>query len=222
MMTWWRACAFGVTVLAMGAFGVVMAADPEDKPGKEGEGAIAFCPVMGEPINLAVSTPTKDGPVYFCCKNCIKRFARNPEKYADQVAAQRHLLAKRDKVQVLCPVSGKGVDDKAFIENNGKKILFCCTGCIEKYKADPAKYKSGLANAYTYQTKCPVMGGHIDPTAFTTLASGLKVYYCCPGCDKKFKGNPAKYLPKLAAQGIDVKVSDVKAKDDHADHSHDG
>ena len=31
------------------------------------EKELPLCPIMGEPINLAVSTPTEKGPVYFCC-----------------------------------------------------------------------------------------------------------------------------------------------------------
>ncbi|OQY99843.1 MAG: hypothetical protein B6D36_15875, partial [Planctomycetes bacterium UTPLA1] len=79
------------------------------------------CPVMDEPVDFFVKTMTADGPVYFCCKDCIKKFEANPEKYAKQVVEQRKILAKLPKVQVTCPVSGKPIDDKTFIEKEGKK-----------------------------------------------------------------------------------------------------
>ena len=182
------------------------------------------CPVMGEPIDFSVSAATKDGPVFFCCAGCIKKFEANPEKYASDVAGQRKFLAKREKIQVRCPVSGEPVDQKVSTEHKGEKVSFCCKDCIDKYTSDPAKYKTALANSYTYQTKCPVMGESIDPKSFSVLSTGQTVYYCCKGCDKKFLANPAKYAPKLAVQGVTInveKLSKAGANGDGHDHDHD-
>ncbi|MBN2064179.1 MAG: efflux RND transporter periplasmic adaptor subunit [Sedimentisphaerales bacterium] len=46
------------------------------------------------------------------------------------------------------------------------------------------------------QMFCPVMGNPIDKKVFV-IYKGQKVYFCCPGCDKKFKEDPEKYLDKL-------------------------
>ena len=46
------------------------------------------------------------------------------------------------------------------------------------------------------QTECPVMGGAIDKNIFVEY-KGKKVYFCCPGCEDKFKAEPEKYLAKL-------------------------
>jgi len=190
--------------------------------------ALPKCPVMDEPINLAVSVATDDGPVFFCCKDCVSKYQANPAKYAAKVTAQRRALADRPEIQVTCPVSSNPVDQDVFIESNGKKVYFCDKGCISKYEADPAKYASALANSYTYQTKCPVMGEEIDPKSVTTAANGLNVYFCCKGCDKKFFKDPHKYAPNLAAQGITVNAKAmVHAEDGHAghdagSHDHDG
>ncbi|MFC1737446.1 YHS domain-containing protein [Planctomycetota bacterium] len=46
------------------------------------------------------------------------------------------------------------------------------------------------------QKTCPVMGGPIDKAVFTEY-KGKKVYFCCPGCDVKFKVDPEKYIVKL-------------------------
>jgi YHS domain-containing protein len=168
------------------------------------------CPVMDEPVDFFVKTMTADGPVYFCCKDCIKKFEANAKKYEKQVAEQRQALAKLPKVQVTCPVSGKPVDDKVFIEKDGKKTYFCCQGCIGKYEKDPGKYAAQLADSFSYQTTCPVMGEEIDPTAYIKLKTGQTVFFCCPGCDKKFLKDPAKYAPKLEAQGIRVDPKKVE------------
>ena len=84
-----------------------------------------------------------------------------------------------------------------------------------------------MANSYTYQTKCPVMGEEIDPTASSVLPTGQKIYYCCPRCGDKLLKNPAKYAPILAAQGVNIDVKKILAagkkgaKGDGHDHDHD-
>lgn len=183
--------------------------------------SVAKCPVTGEPINLAVSVTTDAGPVFFCCKGCISKFNANPTKYAGQVAAQRRALANRPKIQVTCPVTKEPVDPDVFFESDGKKVYFCCKGCINKYRRDPSKYASSLASSYTYQTKCPVTDEEIDPQAFTTAGNGMNIYFCCKGCDKRFFKDPQKYAPKLVAQGFTVNPKEMKhVADEHAGHGH--
>lgn len=182
------------------------------------------CPIMDEPINLAVSTKTDDGPVFFCCEGCVKKFARNPEKYASKVSEQRKALADRPKVQTTCPVTGEPVNRKVSIDENGAKVYFCCKGCVSKYQSDPKKYASALANSYTYQTTCPVMGHTIDPTSFTKLEDGRTIYYCCPGCEEKLFGKPAEYASHLANQGYQynwAKIKIAESKSGHEHHGHD-
>jgi YHS domain-containing protein len=172
--------------------------------------ALPHCPVMDdEPIDFASSAPSDEGPVYFCCRDCIPKYQSDPAKYAAKVAAQRKALAARPKVQVSCPVSKDPVDREVFAENGGQKVFFCSKACADKYKAEPGKYAAGLANSYTYQTTCPVMGKEIDPKAFTTTAGGARIYYCCKGCDKKLLAEPAKYLPKMVAQGFHFEAKDL-------------
>ncbi len=43
---------------------------------------------------------------------------------------------------------------------------------------------------------CPVMGGKAIPGIFV-VHEGVKINFCCPGCDKKFKVDPKKYLKKM-------------------------
>jgi len=47
------------------------------------------------------------------------------------------------------------------------------------------------------QKTCPVMEGNPINKAYFTEYKGKKVYFCCPGCDEKFKANPEKYIAKL-------------------------
>jgi YHS domain-containing protein len=168
------------------------------------------CPVSGEAVNLYVSLATDDGPVYFCCPDCIAKYKANPKDYAEKVTAQRAALEKLERVQVTCPVSGEPVNEKVFTEKGGKKVYFCCKDCQAKYEADPAAYKAKLAGSYTYQTHCPVMGEPIDPKSFSDLPGKQRVYFCCMACEKKILAEPEKYAPKMAAQGYKLDVEKIK------------
>jgi YHS domain-containing protein len=46
------------------------------------------------------------------------------------------------------------------------------------------------------QTTCPIMDSPINKALFTEY-KGKKVYFCCPGCEEKFKAEPEKYIAKL-------------------------
>ena len=46
--------------------------------------------------------------------------------------------------QTSCPVMGGAINKAIFVEYQGKKVYFCCNGCPDAFKADPAKYVSKL------------------------------------------------------------------------------
>ena len=165
-----------------------------------------LCPVMGETVDFSLSVATDEGPVFVCCKGCIKKMQKSPDKYADGIAAQRKSLVGREKVQVACPISGKPIDKDVFADVSGQKIYMCCPGCVGKYKAAPDKFAAKLAASYTYQTKCPLSGEKIDPTVFATMPSGLKIYTCCTKCSAKFQDDPEKYWSGLEKQGFMVSL----------------
>ena len=48
----------------------------------------------------------------------------------------------------------------------------------------------------TEQTMCPIMNAPIDKNIFVEY-EGKKVYFCCKGCETKFKENPEEYIAKL-------------------------
>lgn len=169
-----------------------------------------LCPVMGDPVDFSIKTMTDDGPVYFCCKMCIKKLEKGPDRYAAKIAAQRAALKKLKRLQVNCPVGGHPIDGKTFAMIRGRGVYFCCEPCVPKYDTEPAKYQAKLEASYTYQTKCPITGEKIKPTVFADLPTGQRVYFCCPGCDKKLLADPEKYAPKLAAQGINLDVKKLE------------
>lgn len=179
---------------------------PADKPKADGTPpALPSCPVMDEPIDFSVSAKTDAGPAYFCCAECVERYSKDPAKYAAKVSAQQALLKKRERVQVACPLGGEPIDGKNFVEHDGQKIGFCCEKCAGKFKADPTKFAAKVAGAYTYQTLCPVSGMKIN-TAHSADMAGTRVYFCCGKCAGAMSKDPAKFAPKLAAQGVNVDV----------------
>lgn len=47
--------------------------------------------------------------------------------------------------QTTCPIMvGNPIDKDLFVEHEGKKVYFCCKGCIAVFQADPAKYIAKL------------------------------------------------------------------------------
>jgi YHS domain-containing protein len=188
-----------------------------------------LCPVMDEPVDFSIKLQTDQGPVYFCCKKCVRVFESKPERFAEKVKAHRQALAKMPKVQVACPLTGDPIDKKAFVEVGGQKVWTCCMKCANRYKESPEKFAKGLADSYTYQTICPVMGEKIDPSVFVD-AGGKSVYFCCTRCTGTFFKDPAKFVPKLEAQGTYIDADKVKlaadkdapAGQDHAGAGHEG
>lgn len=51
------------------------------------------------------------------------------------------------------------------------------------------------------QTHCPIMGGTINKDVFIDY-NGMRIYFCCPGCEKTFMEDPEKYLMQMRAEGV--------------------
>jgi YHS domain-containing protein len=46
--------------------------------------------------------------------------------------------------QTKCPVLGNPINKDIYVDYNGKRIYFCCAGCPQEFKKDPAKYMKKL------------------------------------------------------------------------------
>jgi len=42
--------------------------------------------------------------------------------------------------QTKCPVMGGSIDERVYTDYSGKRIYFCCPGCLKVFKKDPEKY----------------------------------------------------------------------------------
>ena len=75
----------------------------------------------------------------------------------------------------------------------------------------PAPEPSASTASPQPQTLCPIMGGAINPDVFTDY-KGMRIYFCCGGCDGTFLADPEKYLDAMRAKGVEPERLD---KHDH-------
>jgi YHS domain-containing protein len=111
------------------------------------------CPVMGNPIDPEVYLDYQGRRIYFCCPGCDEKFLADPEKYLPKVAAEIAGQAPEpapraeEIAQERCPVRGNRINPDVHLNWEGRRIWFCCPGCIETFKQDPETYLAGLEEA---------------------------------------------------------------------------
>ncbi len=96
------------------------------------------CPVMGGKINKEVYTDIQGQRVYHCCPGCSGALVADPDKYFKKAAVEGVLF---ENIQTNCPVSGKELEEKeVYTDYEGRRVYFCCAGCIASFEKDPQKY----------------------------------------------------------------------------------
>jgi len=60
--------------------------------------------------------------------------------------------------QTTCPVMGEKIDKKVFYDYQGKRIYFCCPGCVEEFKKNPDKYIKKLEKQEITLERTPAAG----------------------------------------------------------------
>jgi YHS domain-containing protein len=63
--------------------------------------------------------------------------------------------AAEDKPQTVCPVLGGNIDRKVYVDYQGNRIYFCCTGCDAEFQKDPGKYLKKIQEQGIILEKCP-------------------------------------------------------------------
>ncbi|MEI7850730.1 MAG: hypothetical protein WCH86_02760 [Kiritimatiellales bacterium] len=60
------------------------------------------------------------------------------------------------------------------------------------------------------QTTCPAMEGQaVNPKLYVD-SDGYRIYVCCRQCVKAVKADPAKYIAKLKAEGVELEKAPQK------------
>ena len=83
------------------------------------------------------------------------------------------------KAQTKCPVMGGAIDKKHFADSDGKRVYFCCPGCIGTFNKEPAKYIKQLEDAGITLEKAAATGDAKAPAKGCRAAGGG-----CGGCGK--------------------------------------
>lgn len=151
------------------------------------------CGMTVQPATAAGSHIHEQKTYYFCCQSCLEKFRADPVRYLAPVAAPvstppRQFGGKAlpmlgtspagpAAAPVIDPVCGMTVDPATAAGSfayQGTTYFFCCQGCLEKFRADPARY---LAPGATKETM-----------PATPVPPGTK--YVCPMCPEVLEDKP--------------------------------
>ena len=61
----------------------------------------------------------------------------------------------KSKPQTTCPIMGGEINKEVYTDYEGKRVYFCCPGCIPEFKKDPAKYIKKLEDEGVTLEKIP-------------------------------------------------------------------
>jgi YHS domain-containing protein len=145
------------------------------------QGEKAKCPVAGKEFTVTAETKSvvvNGQKVSFCCANCPKAFAANPEKYLKQAA--NCPVNKNDPANVA--------KESRTVINNGLYYV-CCPGCSQPLATNPANFVKKLQD--------PVTGKEFTtPTADSPRAeaSGQIYLFASPASKAAFEKERAKYV----------------------------
>jgi P-type Cu+ transporter len=105
------------------------------------------------------------------------------------------------------PVCGMTIDPAhaaGSYEHAGKTYYFCNVSCLNRFKADPARY----------MTPAPATGAHKDPVcgmdvvpdqaASAVEHKGQTYYFCSDHCVQKFKQDPERYVGRSSSAASPV------------------
>ncbi|HEQ98930.1 MAG TPA: YHS domain-containing protein [candidate division Zixibacteria bacterium] len=139
-----------VFALSIFTFGLALAGEGHEKAEKTAKSESAekadavemkaqtICPVMGGKIDKEVYTDIQGQRVYHCCPGCSGALVADPDKYFKKAAAEGVLF---ENIQTTCPVSGKELEKKeVYADYEGRRVYFCCAGCVASFEEDPQKY----------------------------------------------------------------------------------
>ena len=182
---------------------------PETKPQ-------TTCPVMGGKINKDLHVDHEGRRIYVCCPGCFPKLKADPAKYIRKLEAEGITLAKATTPQTTCPVTGKKISKKLYVDHQRKRIYVASRRARRTVKKDPAKYIKQieaqgitLDEAVNPQTSCPIMHQPINKNLYVDY-QGKRLYVCCHACVAEARRNPAKYIKQLEAAGITLERAPKK------------
>jgi len=100
------------------------------------------------------------------------------------------------KTQTTDPVCGMTVSPDSELRHvhAGVEYLFCCSGCLEKFAADPEHYLQP-PDEPAADLQDPVCGMSVTAQSEHHYTfQGTDYFFCCNGCREKFAADPGRYL----------------------------
>jgi Cu+-exporting ATPase len=162
----------------------------------DGAAALAKDPVCGmsvDPAKARGRAQYQGLTYYFCSPGCMHCFTAEPAKYLapDYKPVMPTMSgivsiapARPATVDPVCGMTVEPSKAAATVEHDGKLYHFCCRGCAEKFKADPAKYLAKTIPVTSSQSMVQIRKS-LAQTPTNTAADPPKpptrgVDYLCP------------------------------------------
>jgi len=141
-------------MIALALFIGVQSGAAESKVKVDPKPVNPLCPITGGAVKedggkLVWNTTT----ISFCCPDCIDKFEKMTAK--EKATKLHKAMAKVEPVNSLCPSMKKGkVKAKGGSTVwKGKKIGFCCPGCLKKWDKKTDKDKDAFVAKYVKPSK---------------------------------------------------------------------
>lgn len=181
-------------------FASVLSLDAQELP----EGV--KCVVAGKAVKAEAAADYRGGKVYLCCNSCVGTFTKDSSKFA--TLANHQLVQTGQFEQTGCPISGGDVDEEQFCEVGGVKVFMCCGKCkakvdgaaSEEEKIEMVFSDASFEKSFAMKKKWDVSGVKcfMMPKRDVKEAKSVdhrdgKVFFCCPGCVKKWNKDPSKF-----------------------------
>ncbi|GIK18476.1 MAG: hypothetical protein DYG93_11725 [Leptolyngbya sp. PLA2] len=209
----------------------------------------AMCPIGKEPIVASAGTVEYKGlTIGLCCPGCGEQFLSWDEARKDEFVAlararrepgQEQHGANAEKQPETgaaadaepwtdlytlgtCPISGRklgSMGDPVVKRYDGREVRFCCSGCIERFEADPAAAWKKVDEAmikdqrpfYPLET-CVVSDEPLKEdgrdVATEVVFNNRLVRLCCRSCVKEFRADPRALMKKLDKAAADAQRKD--------------
>lgn len=136
---------------------------------------------------------------------------RTPPATAPAPTSQPAAVVPMSELYTLdtCIVSGQKLDSKGdpvVRTFDGREVRFCCAGCVKTFEADKAGYLAKIdAKVKREQSRmyptvmCVLSGEHLTDRGpiVDYVHNNRLVRFCCRGCVRGFRRDPAKTLAAL-------------------------
>ncbi len=164
------------------------------------------CIVSGEAAIADSAVDYRGGKVYLCCNHCVATFKEKTKDYATK--ANHQLLLTGQFVQRACPLTGGTASKDIKSTVGGVEVAFADAASKAKLEAIPKledkvamifadeAFEKAFALKPTWDVtgiKCFIMPQRDVKEAKSVDHMGGKVFFCCPGCVKKWNTDTAKY-----------------------------